>query len=247
MKKIINIVIIFSLLILMFTLKSYAASDFSYTLDANGNATITAYNGSQTNLTIPSTIDGHKVLSIGAHAFDESRNSTNGHTMKNLVISEGIERIELLAFQKCANLETVSLPESLNFIDMQAFLECSNLKSINIPSKITSIRNSTFQQTAFTEFDIPENVKTISSRALGICKKLDKVRVYSRDLAYDSGVFEFGSPNLVLYGYEGSTTESYAMENGIGEYISHGFEEIIKDGKYKVGEATKHTSVYYSF
>ncbi len=216
MKKIIYRTLLISLFIMVvFTIKSYAASDFSYTLDASGNATITAYNGNETNLTIPSTIDGHNVVTIGSHAFDESRNSTNGHTIKNLVISEGIERIESLAFAKCNNLETVKLPESLTFIDMQTFIQSSKLKSINIPSKITSIRNSTFQETGFTEFDISENVKSIDTWALGFCSKLEKVRVYSTDISYSSGVFEHGSSNLVLYGYEGSTTEEYAQENGI--------------------------------
>ena len=216
MKKIIFRILLISLFIMIvFNRKSYGASDFSYTLDANGNATITAYNGTESNLTIPNTIDGHNVVNIASHAFDESWNSTNGHTIKNLVISEGIERIELLAFAKCTNLETVKLPESLTFLDMQTFLQCSKLKSVNIPSKITSIGNGTFQETGVTEFEIPENVKSIDSRALGICTKLEKVRVYSADISYTSGVFEYGSSNLVLYGYEGSTTQTYAQQNGI--------------------------------
>ncbi len=216
MKKIIYRILFISLfLIVIFTIKSYALSDFSYNIGDNGNATITAYNGTDSNLTIPSTIDGHNVVTIGSHAFDESRNSTNGHTIKNLVISEGIERIELLAFGKCTNLETVKLPESLVFLDAQTFLQCSNLKSINIPSKLDSIKSSTFQENDFTEFDIPENVKSIETRALGICSNLEKVRVYSKDINYSEDVFEYSSSNLVLYGYDGSTTQTYAQQNGI--------------------------------
>ena len=216
MKRIIYRILLISLFITaIFTIKSYGASDFTYTLDSSGSATITAYKGSESNLTIPSTIDGHNVITIGSHAFDESRNSTNGHTIKNVVISEGIKRIELLAFAKCTNLETVKLPESLTFIDMQTFIQCSKLKSINIPSKIDNIANSTFQETGFTEFDIPENVKSIANRALGICSNLKKVRVYSKDINFESGVFEYGSSNLILYGYEGSTTQTYAQQNGL--------------------------------
>ena len=216
MKKIIYRTLLISLfIIVIFNIKSFATSDFSYTLDANGKATITAYNGTESNLTIPSTIDGHNVVTIGEHAFNESRNSTNGSTIKHLVISEGIEWIELLAFAKCASLETVKLPESLTFLDMQTFMQCSKLKSINIPSKIQNIGNCTFQETGLTEFDIPENVKSIDTRALGICSSLEKVRVYSKDISYASGVFEYGSSNLVLYSYEGSTTQTYAQQNGI--------------------------------
>lgn len=216
MKKIIYRILFISLfIIVLFTIKSYCVSDFSYTIDANGNATITAYNGTESNLTIPNTIDDHNVIAIGSHAFNESSNSTNGHTIKNLVISEGIERIELLAFAKCTNLETVKLPESLTFLDMQTFLQCSKLKEINIPSKIKTIANSTFQETGFTEFEIPENVKSIDTRAFGICPNLEKVKVYSTDISYTSEVFKYCSSNLVLYGYEGSTTQTYAQQNGI--------------------------------
>ena len=214
-KNIYRTLVICLFFIIIIAIKSYGASEFSYELDTDGKATIIAYNGTESNLTIPSTIDGHNVVAIGAHAFDESRNSTNGHTIKNLVISEGIERIELLAFVRCENLETVKLPESLTFLDMQTFLQCSNLKSINIPSKINKIANNTLQETGFTEFDIPENVKSIDSMALGLCSNLEKVRVYSKDITYASRVFEKSSPNLVLYGYEGSTTQTYAQQNGI--------------------------------
>lgn len=216
MKKMIYKILLYGLFIItMFTTETYNASDFTYTLDSSGNATITSYNGSASNLTIPSKIDGHDVIAIGDHAFDESRTSTNCRTIKNLIISEGIKKIGLLAFAKCPNLETVKLPESLTSIDMQAFIQCEKLRSINIPSKINGIPNSTFQETGFTEFNIPRNVKSIANRSLGICPNLKKVRVYSTDITFESGVFEYGSSSLVLYGYEGSTTQRYAQQNGI--------------------------------
>lgn len=260
MKKIIYKTLMISLfIIVIFSIKSFATSDFSYTLDTNGDATITAYNGTESNLTIPSTIDGHKVISIGEHAFDESMNTTNGSIIKNLVISEGIEKIELLAFAKCTNLETVKLPESLNSIAMQAFLQCSKLKSINIPSKIESIGNCTFQETALTEINIPKNVKSIDFRAFGICANLEKVRVYSTDINYASGVFEYGSSNLVLYGYEGSTTQTYAQTNGIkfenletrslGAQMERPFDPSNSLGKkyqYAVNGKTEGSTIWYT-
>ena len=37
------------------------AADYTYTTDANGNAVITGYTGSDAKLVIPPTIDGHTV------------------------------------------------------------------------------------------------------------------------------------------------------------------------------------------
>ena len=178
MKKVIKkSILLFLLLSVALSVNCFAKSDFSYKLDASGNATITAYNGNKSELTIPSKIDGHKVVTIDYHAFDENRNNTNGHTIKKLVISEGITRIESFAFIECQNLQSVKLPQSLTYIGSMAFLRCTNLKSINIPSKVEALYGSTFQETGFTEFTIPKTLKSIQTREFASCKNLKKVIV----------------------------------------------------------------------
>ena len=218
--KIILLSALFSLLIYA---KSYADdSDFSYKLDSNGFASITSYHGSDSNIIIPSTIDGHEVKSIEDHAFHEERNDTNGQILKNVTISEGITTIGDFAFIRCTNLESVKLPESLTSLGEQTFIGCSKLNSINIPSNLKKIGSYVFQETAFTEFVIPENFEYIGSSAFRSCKQLKSVKVYSKDVEYStsinsgtSDVFEYCSEDLVLYGYEGSSTEQFAKEQGL--------------------------------
>ena len=48
--------------------------DFEYTLEDDYTCTITGYNGSGANVTIPSTIYGYKVCKIGESAFRENKN-----------------------------------------------------------------------------------------------------------------------------------------------------------------------------
>lgn len=217
MKKIIYRTLLISLfIIVVYTIKAYGASDFSYTLDANGNATITAYSGSESNLTIPSTIDGHNVVTIGSHAFDESRKSTNGHTIKNLVISEGITKIDGWAFCKCENLESVKLPESLTSLDWQVFLGCGKLANINIPHNLTILNNGFLEQTGLGEIIIPENIQKFIGSEFRLCKSLKKAFIYNDNIDYynngfDTNVFE-GCDSIVLYGNEGSTTQKYAQQ-----------------------------------
>ena len=43
---------------------------YVYTLDADGRATIVGYTGKEKKLNIPSKLDGHAVVCIGAYAFD---------------------------------------------------------------------------------------------------------------------------------------------------------------------------------
>lgn len=217
MKKKFLIITIVLFTLLIFSTKNYASTpDFTYNLD-NNYATITSYKGSNSNVVIPNKIDGYEVKKIANHAFDESRNSTNGKILKNVTISEGITTIGDFAFVNCTNLEKITLPDSLTSLGDQTFIGCSKLKEINIPSKITSFGYSgyMFQETGFTEFTIPKNVKKIPSETFRICKNLKKVIVHSDDVVFDKYVFEYCSQDLVLYGNKGSTTQTYAEQNGL--------------------------------
>ncbi len=212
-KNIYKILLISLFIIVVFTIKSYGASDFTYTLDTNGNATITAYNGSKSDLTIPSTIDGHNVVAIGAHAFEHSK-------IKNIVVSEGITTIGGWAFCECENLENVILPESLTYMDWQVFIGCKNLNNINIPSNLTFINQGCFIDTGIKEIIIPKNIQKFIGSEFRGCKSLKKVYIYNDNLEYynnnyDTNVFELCSSDLILYGNEGSTTQTYAQKKGI--------------------------------
>ena len=214
MKKILCRSLLISLFIIgIFAIKSYGASDFEYTLDSNQRATITSYNGSASDLTIPNKIDGYDVIAIANHAFDYN------NTIKNVVISEGIEGIGTHVFLRCENLETVQLPESLTYLGMQSFLQCGKLKSINIPSRITALNNSTFQETALTEIEIPENVEGIGSNCFSSCENLKKVIIHNDNINIYrnrySNPFSSCSSDLVLYGNPGSECEKFANEVSI--------------------------------
>ena len=49
------------------------ASDYSYHILENDMIEITSYQGSETNLNIPSVIDGKTVVKIGEQAFQNSK------------------------------------------------------------------------------------------------------------------------------------------------------------------------------
>lgn len=230
-RTIYRIILVSAFLIAIFTIKSYGASDFTYEL-VGDEAIITGYNGADSNIVIPSEIDGHKVVSIKYHAFDGTR--TNGNSLVNVTISEGITKIESFAFMACKNLETVTLPNSISTIEMQAFIDCTNLKSINIPTSLSTITSYCFAETGLEEITIPSNVEKIESGAFNNCI-LKKVTVYSNNLDYyyivpsvyngdgtveynvrtDSKPFGNYSDDLVIYGYAGSTTQEYAQQNGM--------------------------------
>lgn len=89
------------------------ASEFKYNI-VNGMANLTEIISDAENIVIPYTIDGYKVYSIGIEAF-------SSRTVKSIVISSGIEKIDWFAFKNCPSLVSVSIPETVNSIGYGAF------------------------------------------------------------------------------------------------------------------------------
>ena len=86
---------------------------FLYKKDGS-NATITGYTGTESHIVIPSSIDGYKVTMIGDSAFSST-------TLKSVIISNGIEKIDWFAFNGCTALVSVTIPKSVTSIGYSAF------------------------------------------------------------------------------------------------------------------------------
>ncbi len=87
---------------------------FEYIVE-NNSVTITGYTGTDTDIVIPSVIDGLPVTSIGDYAFDGCGN------IVSVTIPEGVVRIGDSAFSNNHSLNEVSLPKGIIDIGMSAF------------------------------------------------------------------------------------------------------------------------------
>ena len=110
---------------------------YKYSLDEDGNATITGYSGSVSALAIPQTIDGHKVVAIGEGAF-------KGTCLVNVTIPDTVTVIGDSAFENCDNLKNVKISENLKKLGMMAFGNCDALTEIEIPKNITTVAYNEF-------------------------------------------------------------------------------------------------------
>ncbi len=106
MKKILSILLALTGMVLLTTGSALAEEnyitygDWLYELTPEG-LVITAFTGLTEDVVIPDEIDGYKVSVIGDHAFAEN------HTMKTLVIPEGITAIRSEAFYGCSGLSYI--------------------------------------------------------------------------------------------------------------------------------------------
>ena len=111
------------------------------------------YNGCETNITIPQSIDGNKVVSLDS-TFD------GFYELESVIVPEGIIYITG-AFYGCENLKKVTLPESLESVEY-AFNCCFSLEKIDIPPKVSNFSNA-FSGTKTESFTFPQGTKDISS------------------------------------------------------------------------------------
>ena len=163
---------------------------YTYTV-ADGNATITEYDGFGGDVVIPSTLDNYPVAAIGNSAFYEKTNVTA------VTVPEGVTSIGNNAFRGCSNLETVTLPSTLVGIGSDAFYFCDKINRVNIadiaawciitfPDDASNplALGSTFDKLyvggeLVHELVIPEGVPFITSYAFYKCQGLTSVSLPS--------------------------------------------------------------------
>lgn len=123
MKRIISILLTFVLIFTLSTgvgIQANASSwynDFSYEI-SYGYAFINGYYGTDSNVTIPSSINGVKVIGIEKYAFDD-----NDYVYK-VTIPSSVVGLEKSAFYYCDNLKEVYIMNPECYLEDYAFYEC---------------------------------------------------------------------------------------------------------------------------
>ena len=173
---------------------------FTYSLDDDGNATITGYTGNVSALVIPDEIDGHKVVKLGNGVFKKHQEIVSAQ------IPDSITSISASAFRDCSNLENVNLPKNLISIGNRAFVRCTKIGKINLPKSlmevdtyginwwypfdgcsnlkeiefeegITQIPTGIFGNTGLENVKIPDTVTSIGERSFADCTNLQEVKI----------------------------------------------------------------------
>ena len=204
MKNVINkIIVTFFVITLVTTVfnilpKSLANSNGDYTYDVRDDGTIeiTKYNGSASNLNIPSTIDGKQVSYIGSDSFRGNK-----------------------------YLNSVTIPDSVKVIQPRAFAECSNLSTLKFGKNVEKIYDYVFFQTNIKEITLPEKLNHISGIAfLGNCViKNINVDANNKNFSSNNGiVFSKDKKKIVLYP-QGKTEKAYTIPSTVEEICDSAF------------------------
>ncbi|MDX2109162.1 MAG: leucine-rich repeat protein [Verrucomicrobiota bacterium] len=186
----------------------------TYSLSGNPvTATITGCNyDAKGALTIPDTLGGVPVTSIGDSAFYYCSRLTS------VTISNNVTFIGDSAFYYCSSLTSVTISNSVTAIGDSAFRACSSLTSVTIPNSVTSIGYQAFYScTSLTSVTITNSVTSIGGGAFDICTNLTAFIVGPANNAYSSldGVL-FNKAQSVLIQYPSAKTVStYTIPNSV--------------------------------
>ncbi|GFP75534.1 leucine-rich repeat protein [Clostridium fungisolvens] len=160
------------------------ANGFTWQSDDGVTYSITGYNGSDKNIVIPSSIDGHTVTSIGSNAFREK-------PLTSVVIPDTVTSIGGFAFYYCSSLTSITIPNSVTSIGDSAFAYCISLTNISLPASLNKIGNSTFQDCkALKEITIPSSVTSIGTYAFLECFSLTNIIIPSSVTYIGEGAFK---------------------------------------------------------
>jgi len=172
-------------------------SDFSVSQNRDG-IKITGYKGSKRAVSIPPTIKGVPVTSIGDSAFSNSTSLTR-ISMPKSVTSIGNE-----AFFRCTSLTRIITRNSIASIGESAFYGCTSLPSVNIPKSVTSIGNSAFAGcTGLTSVTIGRSVTSIGESAFSYCENLASLTI-ERSVTSIGNLAFFGCKSLAGVTFQGT-------------------------------------------
>ena len=123
--------------LLLLTVPAVGQAQFNYTTN-DSTITITKYTGSGGAVTIPDTINGLPVTSIGDYAFEDC------YGLTSVMIGTNVTNIGAGAFYWCNRLTSITIPNSVTSIGYDTFFWCKSLTSVTIPNSVTSIGDDVF-------------------------------------------------------------------------------------------------------
>jgi len=221
-------------------------SDFEFDGDTG---TITKYIGSETEVVIPSEINGVEVKNIGDSAFSSSSNLSNCNSIKKITIPDSVTSIGNSAFKDCSSLTSITIPDNITSIKDNTFLRCSSLSNITIPENVVSIGNDAFHEckrlmsitipnsvTSIGEdafyccqgllsIKIPKNVRSIGRDPFWADRNLEKISVDESNTSYKSidGVLYSKDGTEIIKYPEGKSGENYTIADGVKNIGSNTF------------------------
>ncbi|MBR0515018.1 MAG: leucine-rich repeat domain-containing protein [Clostridia bacterium] len=219
--------------------------DYQYTLQEDGTACITDYNGNEAEVILPDTLDGIPVTAVGEVAFAML------YDLKSVTIPSSVTAIGDSAFFGCTALESVTIPDSIVKLGANPFIYCEKLADIEISPENPNyeiVDGMVFDKNehrliccpggvGYTSYTIPEGTEIIGEAAFYGCSRISTIHIPDTVTTIEEEAFyAFGGldrlyfpesvtrigenaldecPNLTAYVFYGSYADQYCGEHQI--------------------------------
>lgn len=155
--------------------KATYSDSTTYVLDCNGSTALAqseVRGGSSPYSSMTTAEIGECVTSITANAFVGCNNLNSVN-----ILDDGVELIEMCAFQGCSALTSVIFPDTIQYISDSAFTNCTSLTSL-VLDNVQRLGNYTFDNcTSLTSVVIGDKITDIGKRCFRNCTSLNSITV----------------------------------------------------------------------
>lgn len=213
-----------------------AGSNYKYTKNSDGTLSITQYLGDESNVVIPSEIDGKTVTGIAEYAFSKCI------TVKTVKIPASIQTLgadlcdegRTLPFKNTIFLESIEVEEENQYFssvdgvlfnkDKTELLEYPREKKGSVyavPSGVKTIADWAFYNNLnLSAVELPDSVSEIGMRIFENCFTLKYALIPKNVTSIGTTIFGGGGQAVTIYGYTGSYAEEYADRRGYTRFVS---------------------------
>ncbi len=179
--------------------------DFTFTVDLNGDLTLTEYRGSSTAVLIPEKAEGMRVTAVGDEAFAENT------TVTTVEFPRYVTEIGDRAFFNCVNLLRILGTDNVKYVGAHAFTGSAAASysdkefvtvgadilvaykgeggAVTVPEGIRIISSAFAGKEGITEIKLPRSLKFIGASAFEGCSDLVTIDVPGGTVAIGDRAF----------------------------------------------------------
>ena len=181
------------------------------------------------------------------------KNWVDNHIGNNgeVIIPDGVEKIEADAFKDNEQISKVIMPDSVIEIGDRAFNNCSNLQDVEFSNNLKIIGEETFSNCKkLTNIELPKSIEDIKEEAFTFCENLEKFLIDEQAKISEIKAAVFGQcknlntvvlPKTIKSIREFSFTECEKLSEDIFTYLPE--LKIIEDGAFEECQSLKNINI----